>query len=88
MLLRSNKITASLHIHIYNTYKVQSGSGKIALPFFNLSTRWVCGQSHTPEVCPRGNRISTQCRGGWVGPTAGLEGEENLVPTGIRSPVP
>jgi hypothetical protein len=28
----------------------------------------------------------TRCIGGWVGPRKGLDGAENLTPTGIRSP--
>ena len=31
-------------------------------------------------------RAGTHCIGGWVGPRGGLEGVENLAPTGIRSP--
>ena len=30
-------------------------------------------------------RLGTHYTGGWVGPRAGLDGAENLVPTGIRS---
>jgi len=30
--------------------------------------------------------LTTHCIGGWVGPRAGLDGVENLAPTGIRSP--
>jgi len=30
-------------------------------------------------------RPGTHCIGGWVGPRAGLDGAENLAPTGIRS---
>ena len=35
---------------------------------------------------PLGERPSTHCTGGWVGPRAGWIGAENLAPTGIRSP--
>jgi hypothetical protein len=31
-------------------------------------------------------RHGTYCIGGWVGARAGLDGAENLAPTGIRSP--
>ena len=36
------------------------------------------------RTLPR-ERAGTHCAGGWVGPRAGLDGRENLVPTGIRS---
>jgi len=45
----------------------------------------VSGQQHAPAALyPRG-RTGTDCTGGWVGPRAGLDRAENLVPTGIRS---
>ena len=33
----------------------------------------VGGQNHTPAALPR-DRPGTHCTGGWVGPTAGLDG--------------
>jgi hypothetical protein len=33
----------------------------------------VCGQRHAPAALTPGKRPGTYCRGGWVGPTAGLD---------------
>jgi hypothetical protein len=40
----------------------------------------------TPRSLYPWENPGTHCVRGWVGPRAGLEGEKNLVPTGIRSP--
>ena len=41
--------------------------------------------NHAPVALPA--RITgIRCTGGWVGSRAGLDGAENLAPTGIRSP--
>ena len=37
------------------------------------------------RTLPPGERPDTHFTGGWVGHRAGLDGRENLVPTGIRS---
>jgi hypothetical protein len=34
----------------------------------------VGGQRHAPAALPPGKRPGTHCTGGWVGPTAGLDG--------------
>jgi hypothetical protein len=34
----------------------------------------VGGQLHSPAALPPGKRPDTHCIGGWVGPTAGLDG--------------
>ena len=44
------------------------------------------GQLHAPTAFPPGNKPGNHCLGGWVGPTAGLDGCGNLAPTGIRFP--
>jgi len=44
----------------------------------------VGGQRHAPAALPPG-KPGTHCTGGWVSPRTGLEGVENLAPTGIRS---
>jgi hypothetical protein len=44
------------------------------------------GQYHAPGCFTSSKRDDTQCIEGWVGPRGGLDGVENLVPTGIRSP--
>jgi hypothetical protein len=36
----------------------------------------VGGQLHAPAALPPGKRPGTHCIGGWVGPTAGLDGCE------------
>jgi hypothetical protein len=40
----------------------------------------VGGQLHAPAALPPGKRPSTNCIGGWVGPTAGLDGCEKSRP--------
>jgi hypothetical protein len=46
----------------------------------------VGGQRHAPAALPR-ERPGTHCIGGWVGPTAGVDGCGKSRPlTGIRSP--
>jgi hypothetical protein len=35
---------------------------------------WVCGQRHAQVALPPGNRPGTHRTGGWVDPSAGLEG--------------
>jgi hypothetical protein len=40
----------------------------------------VGGQRHAPAALPPGNRPGTGFIGGWVGPTAGLEGCGNSRP--------
>jgi hypothetical protein len=58
----------------------------IALPFHDLGARrgWVVSTTPRP-LYPR-ERLGTQCTGGWVGPSAGLDVCENRTPTRIRSP--
>jgi hypothetical protein len=41
------------------------------------------GQRHAPADLPR-ERPGTHCIGGRLGPRAGLDGCENLAPTGIQ----
>ena len=61
----------------------------IALLFHDRGTRrWVSGQQHAPAALYSRERPGTHFTGGWVGPMAGLDGRNNLVPTGIRSPDP
>jgi hypothetical protein len=43
----------------------------------------VGGQRHALAALPLGKTPDTHCIGGWVGPRAGLDGCENLAPTGI-----
>ena len=58
----------------------------IALLFHDRSTRRrVSGQQDAQAALYPRERPSTNCKGGWVGLRAGLDGAENLVPTGIRS---
>jgi len=45
----------------------------------------VSGQQHAPAALYPRERPGTHFTGGWVDPRAGLDGTENLVPTGIRS---
>jgi len=45
---------------------------------------WVVNAKPRPLYPPEGP--GTHCIGGWMGPRAGLDGAENLTPTGIRSP--
>ena len=40
----------------------------------------------TPRPLSLREKPGTNCIGGWVGPRAGLESEENVASTGIRSP--
>jgi len=35
---------------------------------------WVGGQRHDPAALPLGKTPVTHCTGGWVGPTASLDG--------------
>ena len=45
------------------------------------------GQQHAPAALYHRERPGTHCTGGWVGPTAGLEGRKISPPTtGIRFP--
>ena len=46
------------------------------------------GKRYAPAALPPGKRRGTHCIGGCVGPRTGVEGAENLAPTGIRSPNP
>ena len=58
----------------------------IALLFHDRGTRiGVSGQQHAPAALYPLERPGTNFTGGWVGHRAGLDGAENLVPTGIRS---
>ena len=58
----------------------------IALLFHDRGTRkLVSGQQHAPAALYPRERPGTHFTGGWVGPRAGLDGAENLVPTGILS---
>jgi hypothetical protein len=45
----------------------------------------VGGQRNVPAALLSGKKPDTHCVGGWVGPRAGLDPEENLAFTGIRS---
>ena len=46
----------------------------------------VGGQRHAPSALPL-KEAGTHCRGGWLGPRAGLNGcGKSRPPTGIRSP--
>ena len=40
----------------------------------------VGGQRHAPATLPQGNRPDTHCIGGWLGPSAGLDGCGNSRP--------
>ena len=59
----------------------------IALIFHDRGTRrggeW--SAARPGRILPR-ERPGTHFTGGWVGPRAGMDGAENLVATGIRSP--
>lgn len=44
------------------------------------------GQHHAPTAFPPVRRPSTDCQRGLVGPSPGLDGAENLSPTGIQLP--
>jgi hypothetical protein len=46
------------------------------------------GQGHAPAAFYPRERSGNHCTGSWVGPRAGLDGAENLAPTGIRCPDP
>ena len=69
--------------------QAQRGGGNIAATR-SKPRRWkgMNGQPHAPSVSPPtpGKRPGTHCTGGWVGLGAGLDGQENLAPTGILSP--
>jgi hypothetical protein len=43
----------------------------------------VGGQRHAPAALPPGNKSGTHRIGGWVDPGAGLDGKENLAPSGF-----
>ena len=45
----------------------------------------VSSQQDAPAALYTRERPGTHFTGGWVGPMAGLDGSENLVPTEIRS---
>jgi hypothetical protein len=45
----------------------------------------VSGRRHAPAALPPVGP-GTRCIGSWVGPRVGLDGAENLAPTGIWSP--
>ena len=53
---------------------------------FNLSARMRSVVKATPRPLYPRERSGTHCKGGWVGPRAGLEGCEKFASTGIRSP--
>jgi hypothetical protein len=38
---------------------------------------WVGGKRYAPAALPLGKKPRTHCTGGWVGPTAGLDGCRN-----------
>jgi len=58
----------------------------IALLFSRtFGTRWGWESASRPGRLYSRERPVTHCTGGWVGSRAGLNGAENLVPTGIRS---
>jgi len=55
--------------------KAQMGSRNIALLFFLTSALdAVGGERHASVALPPGKRPGNNCVGGWVGPTAGLDG--------------
>jgi hypothetical protein len=45
-------------------------TGKLRYSFFIAA---VSGQLHAPAVSPRERATGTNCTGGWVGPSAGLD---------------
>ena len=46
--------------------------------------RWVSGQQHAPAALYHpGERLGTNCTGGWVGPRAGLDGRKISSPPGF-----
>jgi hypothetical protein len=66
--------------------KAQTGSRGIAVLFLEPWC-WIGlgGQRHALAAVPR-ERPGTHCIAWWVGPRAILYSEENLAPTGIRTP--
>jgi hypothetical protein len=64
--------------------KAQRGSRGIALLFlYPQHLIGVGGQCHAPAALPPGKRAGTHCIGGWVDPTAGLDGYGKSRPPGF-----
>ena len=63
--------------------KAERGSRCILYFFFNLSARWGWVVNASPRPLYTREWPGTHCTGGWVDPRAGLEGAENLAPTGF-----
>jgi hypothetical protein len=70
MALSRNKTKFTLEL----ATKAQKGNRCVAVLFFlTMALDGVGGQSHAPAALPR-ERRGTYCKGGWVGPRAGLDG--------------
>ena len=73
-----------LKVSRYRPSVAQRVDRVIALLFHDRGTRrWVSGQQHAPAALYPRERPGTHFTGSWVGPRAGLDGAENLVPTEI-----
>jgi hypothetical protein len=73
-------VKVKVKVTLKQTKKAQRGSRGIALLFLS-PRRWMgmSGQRHALAALPPG-RPGTHCTGGWVSPTAGLEGCEKSRP--------
>jgi hypothetical protein len=69
-----SEVVPAIFLTEHHSMKVYWGSGGIAPRILDLGTkrRWVV--SFTPRLLyPRERTSRSHCRGGWVGPTAGLD---------------
>ena len=77
ILFNINKVKVSLQA---------KGGGTVS--FLITVPDGIQGQCHAMPASPMGYNRSTCCSGGWVGPTAGLDGWEkrkSLAPSGVQS---
>ena len=83
--LQASKENVKVKVTLEQATKAQRVSRGISV-LFNLGAKWGWVLNATPwRLYPR-ERPGTYCIGGWVGFSVGLDGAENLTPTGIRSP--
>ena len=78
--LKNVKCTLVLALRLCTSHTGLRRSRGIALPFHDHGTRrGVRGQRHAPAVLYPREKPGTHCKGGWVGPRAGLDRCENCI---------
>ena len=75
MKLNIHLSVVKVEFSLSEAMKAQKGSRGTGLIFLNFGARLeVGGQRHAPAALPPGKRPGTHCTGGWMGPSAGMDG--------------